>query len=132
MKQIDADRLHIDGNFKEFMESVRDEVDRLLNDGQEKDMSATIELDAQWYDFSEQDNFWPVPKWHSCIIWAHIKFGGTHFGIGDFEFGRYAGDRKRLDNLVKVRFVDALWSLADDSHQFNDLWVLQRLEWGVE
>ena len=121
MKQerlISIDSICIDKTFKDFMESIRDEVDKLLNESKAAlsdrltdSIPVTIELDAQWYDFSESD--FPFPPQMSCIVWATVKFGEAYFAIGDFEFARYFGSKKRLDNLVQVRLVDCLWSIEN-------------------
>jgi len=119
MKTININKLRIDEDFKTFIESVRDEVDRLLNEGQEKSIPVTVKLDARWFDFSESD--FPFPKQMSCIVWAAIKFGQAYFAIGDFEFTRLFNDKKRLDSLVKVRFVDALWGIEAAREQRFEL-----------
>lgn len=112
---INIDNIYIDKTFRDFMESIRNEVQSLV-DGNKTELlyhniPVTIELDAQWYDFSEYDI--PAAKHASCIVWARIKFGGVEFGIGDFEFARYFDDKKGLDNLVQVRIIDGLWSVED-------------------
>jgi len=113
-----------DGNFKDFMESVRVTTDRLLNEGQDMPIPVTIELTAQWYDH-DKENFrgLHVP----ChIIWAAVTFGRHYFSIGDFEFTRNRSSKKRLHNLVKVRFIDALWSIEDLREQ--DFKILRRFD----
>ena len=56
---INIDNIYIDKTFRDFMESIRNEVQSLV-DGNKTELlyhniPVTIELDAQWYDFSEYD-----------------------------------------------------------------------------
>lgn len=121
---IEEKDLNVDGNFKDFMESVRVAMDRLLNEGQEKPIPVTVDLTAQWYDHDKEAfRGLPVP----ChIIWAAVTFGRHYFSIGDFEFTRNCSSKRALHNLVKVRFIDALWSI--EALRERDFELLRRFD----
>ena len=114
MEKINIDKLCIDKTFKDFMESLRDEVDRRLNGGEKHirgrlcdNIPVTISLQAQW---SEGHGF-PIDTQTSCMTWVVVNFGPTNFSITESEFKRTMGNKKALSSLANVRFIDALWSI---------------------
>jgi len=124
MKTIEEKDLCTDGNFKDFMKSIRVAVDRLLNEGQDKPIPVTIELTAQWYDHDKEAFRGMLVPCH--IIWAAITFGRHSFSIGDSEFTRNHSSKKALHNLVTVRFIDGLWSIEDLRER--DFEILRRFD----
>ncbi len=120
--KFDMEKINTDGNFREFIFSVRDEVDKMLNSGGEDTIPVTVKLNAQWHDFSDDPE---TTETSPLMVWADIKFGYTNFSLSDSEFRRAAGDKKKLGNLVTVRFTDALYSM--EQVRENHLRLLRRL-----
>ena len=129
MERPNIENLCIDKTFKDFMESLRDEVDRLLNEGEKRirgrlyeNIPVTISLQAQWSD----GHGFPIDTQTSCRTWVAINFGDNNFSIAESEFKGTIGNKKALTSLVSVRFIDALWGIeALRELQFE---VLRRLD----
>jgi len=129
MNEINTDNIKIDGTFDEWIESIKVEIERLLapkDDKDDKDDKYVVEvLDAPAWS----ENSGPIK-----VINIHDI---TYFSFGEKEFERARDcSQKSLESLLKVRFVDAVWSIEairedyfrllrrfDPKHETPDEWL---------
>jgi len=125
-KVIDADKLCVDGNFADFMKSLRDEVQSLVDRNKvevlnDDDLPVTIELSGGpkvTYGIAPE----PVETY---VLKATIKFKHSPgFDIYKEEFERLRGHKVGLENLVKVRLMDCLFFI--ENNREAGLQVLKR------
>jgi len=113
-KIIDVDKLHIDGNFADFIKSLRDEVQALVDrnkiEGSEDDIPITIELSGE-----PKITYGAAPEpVESYQLKATIKFKHSPgFDIYKEGFERLRGHKVGLENLVNVRLSDCLFFIED-------------------
>ncbi len=114
MKLIDINKLNITGGFEDFIKSLRDAVQsivdknrtELLND----DVPVTIELSG-----SPKITYGETPEpQETYTLVATIKFEHSPgFDIYKDEFENLRGHRSGLDSLVNVRLMDSLFFIEN-------------------
>ena len=124
MEKINGDNLCIGKTFVDFMESVKKELERIVNKNENID-SVTILLEN--CDSFTRDEGIEEPAMSVTINSNLCR--RTYFTVANFEFDRFKSHRKALKNLIQVRFIDCLYYLEDKREilfqvlkQFDSKW----------
>ena len=99
---INFDNIKINGTFDEWVESIRAEADRLLKPVKKGDEEYIVKAEFSSWGYKMPARSIVVSDGYRNLGW---------FSIAEFEFERNKRNKKRLRQLIRVRFIDMLWSI---------------------
>ena len=124
MEKINGDNLCIDKTFMDFMESVKKEVECILNKNKVEYTHPVILVLKTEKSYVEND---PGPA--GVIFIKSDSVERTWFSIANMEFEHEKDSRKGLRNLAQIRFIDCLYFLEDQREKLFEVLKQFDPEW---